>query len=64
MSGSTLYEGLLDRCAVSPFAEVYKEYTSSSIGGIGYFKNVSFVIDDSISSDHSRGISQFTLLHH
>ena len=23
-SGSTLYGGLLDRCAVSPFAEVYK----------------------------------------
>ena len=50
-SGSTLFGGLLDRCAVSPFAEVYKKYTLNSIGGIGYFKNVSFATDDSISSD-------------
>ena len=38
ISGSNLFGGLLDRCAVSPFAEVYKKY--SRIRGIGYFKNV------------------------
>ena len=51
ISGSTLYGGLLDRCAVNPFAEVYKEFTLNTIGGIGYFKNVSYATDNSISSD-------------
>ena len=45
MSGSTLYGGLLDRCAVSQFAEVHKKYTAYDYkdrdGGIAYFKNVS-----------------------
>ena len=44
-SGSTLYGGLLDRCAVSPFAEVHRKYTAYDYkdrdGGIAYFKNVS-----------------------
>ena len=43
VSGSTLYGGLLDRCAVSPFAEVHKKYTRAfkdRDGGIAYFKNV------------------------
>ena len=43
--GSTLYGGLLDRCAVSQFAEVQRRYTvydhKDRGGGITYFKNVS-----------------------
>ena len=45
MSGSTLYGGLLDRCAMSQFAEVHKKYTTYDYkdrdGGIAYFRNVS-----------------------
>ena len=45
MSGSTLYGGLLDRCAVSQFAEVHNKYTTYDYkdrdGGIAYFRNVS-----------------------
>ena len=44
ISGSTLYGGLLDRCAVSPFAEVHITYPHAFKGrgnGINYFKNVS-----------------------
>ncbi len=40
--GSTLYGGLLDRCAVSPFAEVYMySDVSGDTNGLTYFKNVS-----------------------
>ena len=39
--GSTLYGGLLDRCAVNKFAEVNHKYTHEHNGdGISYFKNV------------------------
>ena len=44
ISGSTLYGGLLDRCTVSPFAEVHKKYSrdfKDRGDGIAYFKNVS-----------------------
>ena len=44
ISGSTLYGGLLDRCAVSPFAEVHNKYEhdlKNRGDGIVYFKNVS-----------------------
>ena len=44
ISGSTLYGGLLDRCAVSPVAEVHNKYPRAfkgGGGGIAYFKNVS-----------------------
>ena len=44
ISGSTLYGGLLDRCAVSPFAEVHKKYPRDFKDrgvGVAYFKNVS-----------------------
>ena len=44
ISGSTLYGGLLDRCAVSPFAEVHNKYPrdfEDRGDGIAYFKNVS-----------------------
>ena len=52
-SGSTLYGGLLDRCAVSQFAEVRIKYALDDVdkgGGIAYFKNVSATTDISISS--------------
>ena len=45
IEGSTLYGGLLDRCAVSQFAEVHMKYTAYDYkdrdGGIAYFRNVS-----------------------
>ena len=44
ISGSTLYGGLLDRCAVSPFAEIHGKYPHAFKdrgNGIAYFKNVS-----------------------
>ena len=44
ISGSTLYGGLLDRCSVSPFAEVHNKYPRDFKyrgDGIAYFKNVS-----------------------
>ena len=44
ISGSTLYGGLLDRCAVSPFAEIRNKYPhdfKDRGGGIAYVKNVS-----------------------
>ena len=45
IAGSTLYGGLLDRCAVSQFAEVHSKYTTYDYkdrdGGIAYFRNVS-----------------------
>ena len=53
ISGSTLYGGLLDRCAVSPFAEVrYKngQYLEAGGNGITYFKDISTSKNTSISS--------------
>ena len=44
IAGSTLYGGLLDRCAASPFAEVHNKYAhdfKDRGDGIAYFKNVS-----------------------
>ena len=41
ISGSTLYGGLLDRCAVNSFAEVHDKYFKDRGDGIDYFKNVS-----------------------
>ena len=57
ISGSTLYGGLLDRCAVSPFAEVRNNYPGDFKDrgdGIAYFKNVSTPTQStnlSVSSD-------------
>ena len=54
ISGSTLYGGLLDRCAVSPFAEVHNKYPCAFRNGgdgIAYFKNVSNSTNHSASSD-------------
>ena len=51
ISGSTLYGGLLDRCAISQFAEVYKKYGDiDGGGGLAYFRNVSLATNISISS--------------
>ena len=47
ISGSILYGGLLDRCAVSPFAEVHSKYPRAFKDrgdGIAYFKNVSIPV--------------------
>lgn len=52
-NGSTLYGGLLDRCAVSLFAEVRKNNASNVIvrdGGIAYFTNITNANKSSISS--------------
>ena len=53
ISGSTLYGGLLDRCAVSQFAEVRIKYAEGyEVGGNGfmYLNHVSTITDMSISS--------------
>ena len=50
ISGSTLYGGLLDRCAVSQFAEINEKYAHDNIGGIAYLRNVSISTNFSISS--------------
>ena len=53
ISGSTLYGGLLDRCAVNQFSEVHilynQEYRDGG-NGITYLKHISTVTDTSISS--------------
>ena len=54
-SGSTLYGGLVDRCAMSPFAEIhYKNYHGQNYeyngNGESYFKDVSTSENTSISS--------------
>ena len=41
ISGSTLYGGLLDRCAVSQFAEVHNKPSEYEGNGISYFVDVS-----------------------
>ena len=57
-SGSTLFGGLLDRCTVSPHAEVYNNYNRNFqqkpdiISGITYMKTISTINDlDTVSSD-------------
>ena len=55
ISGATLYGGLIDRCAVSQFAEVHTKYTELYEGesnGIMYLKHVSTIAgsDTSVSS--------------
>jgi predicted outer membrane repeat protein len=55
ISGSTLYGGLIDRCAVSQFAEVRIKYTKQyecKGDGITYLKHVSMIVesDTSVSS--------------
>ena len=44
ISGSTLYGGLLDRCTVSQFAEIYVKYGRSYFDGVDYFLQVSIPI--------------------
>ena len=53
ISGSTLYGGLLDRCAVNQFAEVrikYAEEYEDGGNGIQYFEHIITEFDTSISS--------------
>ena len=56
--GSTLYGGLLDRCAVSQFSEFYAWSTHDNgdiqVDGIAYFQNVSIASNISISSQPVR----------
>ena len=52
ISGFTLYGGLLDRCAVSQFAEVYYKYYNSIFDGIAYFNNISIPTYYINSTDH------------
>ena len=57
ISGNILYGGLLDRCAVSPFAEydTHASYEKDRGVGIAYLKNVSMnIINISISSEPVR----------
>ena len=51
ISGSTLYGGLLDRCTLNPFTEVYLKYSDSfdspinnniPIDGVHYFNNITY----------------------
>ena len=60
ISGAALYGGLLDRCTVSPFAQVYslphrrtqsKEQASTVISGTKYFETYSNIKLHSISSE-------------
>ena len=52
-SGSTLYGGLLDRCAISPFAEVLynNNYLEKDGTGLTYLKEITTATNFSISSD-------------
>ena len=52
ISGADLYGGLLDRCIVSPYAEVYSknEINGDIISGISYFKKISNANLESVSS--------------
>ena len=51
ISGSILFGGLLDRCTVSPFAEVYNNDNSPTIiNGATYFRIISTFTESSISS--------------
>ena len=56
-SGSTLYGGMLDKCAVGQFAEIYMKYNHYEVergGGIAYFRNISTITNVSISSGPAR----------
>lgn len=61
VSGSALYGGLLDRCVVNPFTEVYLKYSKNfdspisnklSIDGVSYLRNVTYtdLVEEAISS--------------
>ena len=55
ISGSTLYGGLLDRCAVSQFAEFYRKYPldiKDRGDGIAYFRNVSIPTYNYVTYNH------------
>ena len=57
ISGSDLFGGLLDRCTVSPFAEVYYKIKGKAIDGRSYFSNISTF--DEHDHKHSLSVSSF-----
>jgi hypothetical protein len=57
ISGSTIYGGLLDRCTVSPSAEVYIKYNSAQPGamsGTEYITSITNINVTSVNSDPVR----------
>ena len=58
ISGSTLFGGLLDRCTINPFAEVYYKYNPETehrpdvTDGATYFKLISSINEFSTISSH------------
>lgn len=50
ISGSILYGGLLDRCTVSPFAEVYHKYDYDSMKRVPV-DGVTYIVDSSNIND-------------
>ena len=61
-SGSNLFGGLLDRCTVSPYAEVYSKYNPNfqqrpeDINGLRFIKAVSTIVNDTIVSISSEPV--------
>ena len=61
-SGSTLYGGLLDRCTVSPYAEVYSKYNPNFesrpdvVNGIVFIKAISTIINHTKISISSKPV--------
>ena len=55
ISGSTLYGGLLDRCAVSQFAEVRYKNREDIGNGVNYFNNVSIPTYNGYITKDDRG---------
>lgn len=51
VAGGTLFGGLLDRCTVSPLAEVFKKYTPNSLDGTSYFLNVTNLKRSDLNTD-------------
>ena len=59
ISGSTLYGGLLDRCTVSPSAEVYIQYDHyttqpGAMSGVEYITSITNINATSVTSDSVR----------
>ena len=56
VAGGTLYGGLLDRCTVSPFAEIFRTYvdlTPASVSAISYFQSTTSLEEQDIKSQLS-----------
>ena len=61
-AGSTLYGGLLDRCTVSPYAEVYSKYNPNYesrprvINGVAFIKAISTIVNHTKISISSKPV--------